>query len=156
MAADLFGAGLAAPREEPGTFVGLPPGQASFEAWWQEWFKETWFSPTTARGAANYAAFANANRHIPSDADRPAHLQLWRLLRQSGHLPEGIPVHCPFAPAKEGHWYCQARIGGVKRYVHRLAAVAFSENGRQLIGQDPSLEVGGGQLYQTVDGNGCN
>lgn len=124
---------------ETGTFVGTPPEQLRYDQWYRDWFFGTFFDMNSQNGPRNYAMLARANTHIPSGP-------LWRQLFTLQQLPVGVPLHCPFAPAKRGHWYCQVRIGGAnepKRYVHRLAAVAFKrpEDGRQKIQQDPTFEA---------------
>lgn len=113
---------------------GIPGEQGAFNAWWRLYLRETFFCPNeSATKAKNYAMLARANTHIPE--------RLWRQLRDRQELPAGVPLHCPFAPAKVESWYCQIRPrGAAKQYVHRLAAAAFAEGGRDRLG-DRSLEA---------------
>ena len=109
---------------------------ASFDRKWTEWLQTTFFDP---RKHNAYASLVRANAHIPSDETQPEGDKLWHMLRQTGRLPAGIPLLCPFASAGS-NMYCQARIDRVKRYVHRLAAAAFAVNGRAQY-DDTSLEA---------------
>jgi hypothetical protein len=115
-----------------GSFAGLPVNQGSFDSFFLNKVRETFFTPQLGKSHITYAAFANCNRHLTT--------ALWRELHRTGRLPAGIPVHAPFASPKAESYYVQVRWDGTKRYLSRLAAAAFKEGALAAVQRDSGLE----------------